>query len=304
MSNKQPQNLQNQPQNDNFTQIQPSINLPSGFTQIDLLNNDIDKHEYIDQFSGEIIPFPEILAPYRGSSGEEFDSENEVDPDSIRRKMFKQANRETAKIPRRPDNRNNNKSYFKVAEIEKFTTPGYLENLTVDDIPKNIEPPKTEKTGQTQEEFDELLRVLYLEKEDYPHKKKRRNFKPSLKKKFITDISCPYSHCDFTGEYWRRVLEHIETQHDVDPDKGKLSELDWGMKMLYRSRVGRSKFCKSDPDVWKCPYRVSPYNCEYESKKCASTRKHVETVHKQIKFDCPVPGCETKFTSKVQCVWK
>ena len=92
------------------------------------------------------------------------------------------------------------------------------------------------------------------------------------------------------------VVLRVETSHVDDPDKYKLSELEYGLKQLYKRRVGQSCFDREwdREKIWKCPYP----NCDFESAKIKQTRHHVETVHQKIRYKCTVVGCDQEFMDK------
>ena len=180
------------------------------------------------------------------------------------------------------------------------------DNMTEEDLPKHIQPPKTEETGQTTEDLDKLIRTLYFDRINYQEVVYMKGLYKQFPNKTTKLYQCPYKHCDLKGQY-SNVLKHIETRHFEDPDIDTLTPLEWGLKNLYRrNRSGRGTSSgagrvsltnttyKPVDNIWRCPYP----NCDHQAKQVAFARHHVESVHNEIRYPCPNEGCEQVFANK------
>ena len=259
---------------------------PLNGTQIDLLHDDRLNFDHINASTGKIEHFPTILNPFTANSSDESDLETENEDSRFgpmregkRRKLF-------AKYSEKSETQANKELAIKKLS-EKLWDKDLGSLMTEADLPKNLEPVKLvspHKIGensedpQTQPEFDSLLKTLYLDRENYPlYTHVQRNGKISKKTGIPTVQSeksyiCPYSFCNFNRPNWKKTIEHLETVHLYDTDKNTMTELEYGLKKLYKRRCGQSIFVKEweREKIWKCPYP----DCNFENPRIKVTRQH------------------------------
>ena len=274
--------------------------------QFDYMVDDNHNYDHVNAATGEIVPFPRIKHPFVPDSSDEDNelSENELKSEEKRfalsrvpkrRKLFAKYSKDS-----KPRQTERAKEIRKQLNLTKFVKEH--RSFTEKDIPTDL----MEQHDMPQEEFDDLVKTLYLDKSNYPltgikwrtktDKRRTGNHPDDPTLHSYIMYKCPYSFCRFSNGSWAYTIAHLEEYHRIDQDRDKLSPFEYAMKLLYKNNTGGSQFVsewQNSKGQWKCPYP----NCNYQGTKI-KTRRHVESFHQNIRYKCEFVGCDREFTSK------